>query len=111
MVTVSVDEIEDETEYVQWGNTYDQQFMSIKMEVNQKSSWVVYPDRFKFFSIHLLLDPDIKTTERNTYSFFAFVGDIGGLTEFLLGFFGYLAKPFAMMRMKALLTNRLHHVT
>ena len=81
------------------------------MENNQKSSWNVYPDKYKFFSVHMLLDADIRTTERETYSFFAYVGDIGGLTEFLLMFFGYLAKPFSQMRIKALLTNRLYHVT
>ena len=62
MVTVSVDNIEDETEYVHWGQSYDQQFMKIKMGINEKSSWNIYPDHFKFFSVHLLLDPDVKTT-------------------------------------------------
>ena len=85
--------------------------MKIKMENNQRSSWNIHPDKYKFFSAHMLLDPDVRTTERETYSFFDFVGDIGGLTEFLLMFFGYLAKPFSSMRIKALLTNRLHHVS
>ncbi len=62
-------------------------------------------------SIHYLLDPDLDQTERETYGFLDFVGDIGGLIDFLIISFGFLAHPFASMRMKALLSNRLFHVT
>ena len=81
------------------------------MEENQESSWNQFPSRYKFISIHFLLNPDILHTERETYSFLAYVSDIGGLKEFLMSFLGVFAYPFARQRMNALLTNRLHHVS
>lgn len=107
---MSVDELEDETDYFQLGQQHTQQHMKMKMQSNQDSSWNVYPDRYKFISLHFLLDQDMRLTERQTYSFLAYASDMGGLKEFLLTFFGVFAYPFSTMRMKALLTNRLHHV-
>lgn len=111
IVKISIDTVEDETDMFQLGQNYEQNFMKIKMEPNQFSSWTNYPHLYKFMSVHFMLDQDIQTTERETYSFLAFVGDIGGLNEFLMIFFGLMASPFASTRMKALLTNRLHHVS
>jgi len=65
--------------------------MKLKMLPNEMSSWNQYPDLYKFMSIHFLLDTDINTIERETYSFLAFVGDIGGLNEFLVLMFGLMA--------------------
>ena len=78
---------------------------------NKKSAWIHYPDKFKFYSVHFLLDPTVRITERETYDFFAFASDVGGALEFLKTVFGLLILPFSSLRMKALLANRLFHIS
>jgi len=62
-------------------------------------------------SAHFSLNPDFKTIERETYGFFTYVGDIGGIHASLILIFGSFAYPFSAIRMNALLTNRLHHIS
>jgi hypothetical protein len=38
-VMVTVNEVEDETDYFQMGQNYEQEYMVINMEENQGSSW------------------------------------------------------------------------
>ena len=50
-------------------------------------------------------------TTRVTYDFLDFIGDIGGVLEFILFSFQIVAKLFSSLRFKSLITNRLSQIS
>jgi hypothetical protein len=86
------------------------EFIQMKLKPNEKSSWITYPDNYKFFSLHIYLSPDKKLIERKTDDLFEFLSRIGGFIEILLLMTRWLISPFALLRMNALLINRLFHL-
>ena len=62
-------------------------------------------------SIHMILTADINKIERQTYDLLDYLGDIGGLIEIIYYSTRALIMPFAAMRIKALLVNRLYHLS
>lgn len=85
--------------------------MHLHMGHNQVSAMTDYPDYYKLFSVHFHLNDDIVFTERATYDLLDWISDIGGMYEFLVTLFGLFTYKFASIRLKALMTNRLFHVT
>jgi hypothetical protein len=75
------------------------------------SSWNTYPDHYKLFGIEIMLSPDIGRNDRETYDLLSYLGDLGGLVEILKILLGAFAFPFSGLRLQALLTNRLYHIS
>ena len=59
----------------------------------------------------IMLSPDIGRNDRETYDLLSYLGDLGGLIEILRMLLRLFAVPFSTLRMQALLTNRLYHVS
>jgi len=85
--------------------------MSFNFKQNEKSAWTFYPDKFKFYSVHFLLNNEVTQTERETYDMMAFLSDIGGTVEIIGLILGALVFPFQDLRVRALMTSRLFHLT
>ena len=50
---------------------------------------------YKFCSMNLFFSPDTEVSERQTYSFLEWLGDIGGLFDALRYIFALIVYPFA----------------
>ena len=83
---------------------------SPKMEFSQFSSWVKYPDEYKFFSVHFELSQDILHFTRRTYDLMDFARDMGGINIVLVFLLRALSFIFARLRLQSLLTNRLFYL-
>ena len=70
-----------------------------------------YPDFFAFLDLSIHIDHGMLLMERSTYSFLDYIGDVGGLTEFLYIFVGLYALKFSKLQMKAELTSSLNVIT
>jgi hypothetical protein len=57
------------------------------------------------------LNMDILTTERQTYGFLDFLGDLGGLAELLQLAVCAILFKLSAFRLSALMINRLYHVS
>ncbi len=64
-----------------------------------------------FASFQFLPSKDIVTTERETYDALNLFGDLGGLIEVCRLISTSIVAPFAALRLKALFTNRLFHLS
>ena len=62
-------------------------------------------------SIDFQLSMDIEHTDRTSYDFLNMMGDVGGVISILTITFGFLASPFAILKINAILTNRLFHLS
>ena len=83
----------------------------MQVGINQKSAWTDYPDLYKFISIDIQLSLDKTSSDRETMSVLDLFGDVGGVIEIFKMFFGFLAFQFSTLRLEALITNRLYHVS
>ena len=54
---------------------------------------------------------DIQHTDRTSYDVLNMMGDVGGVLEILLAVFKMIASPFAVLRIKAIVTNRLFQLS
>jgi hypothetical protein len=99
--------VEDETSIWNTGAETAREFMSIKMRPNEISSWIAYPEQYKFFSAQFELSQEIAHIDRQTYDLFDMASDIGGVLEILQIIFGTFTMYFSGLRLKAFLTNRL----
>ena len=81
------------------------------MQTNEFSSWTDYPFKYKFMSIEFNLNLDITYTDRTAYDFLNWMGDIGGVLEILLLACNAIALPFSVIRIKALVSNRMFHLS
>ena len=57
------------------------------------------------------MDSKLKSIQRETYGVLEWLGDIGGLAEFLTLFCRILPSILGGIRIKALLTNHLFHIS
>jgi hypothetical protein len=80
------------------------------MGITNASGWTEYPDHYKLISIAFYMSPNAELTQRETYSFLEYLGDVGGLVEILKYFFYFVVVGFNSNRMAAILTNRLYHM-
>ena len=81
--------------------------MQFQIKSNEFSSWTTYPYQYKFMSFDFDLNMDIQHTDRTSYDVLNMMGDVGGVLEILLAVFKMIASPFAVLRIKAIVTNRL----
>ena len=72
----------------------------MRMGNAKPSSWHQFPtpteplNKMKYASIDILLDEQTKTWNRQTYSFFDFLGDMGGLYDCLKILITVIIAPF-----------------
>jgi len=62
-------------------------------------------------SMAIYMSVNAEVTNRETYEFLAYLGDIGGLIDILKLFLAYIAYVFNQNRLNTLLTNRLFHLS
>jgi len=108
MNIVRVNELDDETSYINYGQEVSRKYMNFNMKPNEWSSNTQYPEKYKFFSVNWQLDQDIYKIERSTYDLLDLIGDVGGVLEFFLFAFKALCLPFQTMRLYALIANRVY---
>jgi hypothetical protein len=75
------------------------------------SNRVDFPQNKTYVSFILMLSDKHKTTERSVYGLFDYLGDIGGLVEILKLIMGVFAFPLSKARIKAIISNRIYHIT
>ena len=107
----SIHATEDEANFVNLGQLKEKNYMQFDWQPSGTSSWNDYPRQYKYMSIDFDLNMDIMHTDRATYDLLDMLGDVGGVMEILTTGFGLLASPFAILRIKAILTNRLFHLS
>ena len=56
---VGINRIEDESSLFNVGQQKLHEYLSLQMGTNQESSWIHYPEKYKFFSIDTQINPDI----------------------------------------------------
>lgn len=66
---------------------------------------------YKFMSVHFELNMDISHTSRTTYDVINMMVDVGGVIKVLIIVFGLIASPFALLRIDAIVANRLFHLS
>ena len=93
------------------GQYHEKKYMQLSMGPNEESSWTDYPYQYKFMSFHFLLDLDILHTDRTSYDVLNMLGDVGGILGLFLTIFRFISSPFAMFRLKAILTSRLFNLS
>lgn len=85
--------------------------MQFKVQQNEFSSMTQYPNNYKFMSADFVLNMDVQYTDRTSYDLLNMMGDVGGVLEVLVILFQLIASPFAIIRIKAILANRLFNIT
>jgi len=75
------------------------------------SSYNDYPLKYKYIGLEFALDMDVQTTDRQSYGFLDFIGDLGGLSEILKMSVGWILCKLSGMRLSAIMINRLYHVS
>jgi len=108
---MSVDSLEDEAMFFNLGQYSVEKFMNFKLLPPGPSSWTNYPYQYKFISFHWTLNMDINYIDRTTYDFLTLCGDVGGVLGILTAVFSALASPFAVLKIKAMVTSRLFHLS
>ena len=95
----------DETQLFQLGDVRETKFYSSPHvdELKQSpTSWNTYPTKedptkkYKFFSLDIQLNRNLKTHSRQTYSVLDWLGDCGGLMDALFFIAKVLANPFSL---------------
>ena len=82
-------ELEDETDFLQVGQTDQRTYYTVGMLDPKPTGWVNFPDEsqpdnyFKYASYEFELNLDVMQWSRQTYSVLDFLGDIGGLYDAL----------------------------
>jgi hypothetical protein len=81
------------------------------MGTPEDSAWTNYPNKYKFISLAFFMSVDAQVTNRETYEFLEYLGDIGGLIDILKLLLAAVAYTFNQNRLNSVLTNRLFHLT
>ena len=82
-------EVEDETHFMQLGQTTTAEYWSIEYKSLRPSSSNLWPNKYKFIGIEIIFNPDLMLVDRQTYDTLTFLADVGGL-DFSLYIFGFL---------------------
>ena len=101
--------MEDESKYINWKFRADEtEFIDLKFLETNPSPWNAFPDEFQFISVQLYVSDVKQIISRETYDFLMWMGDLGGLMDFL-NFVGMtLFSVFSRNKMFAILTNRFY---
>ena len=104
--------LEDESEFLQYGQSLEYTFYKQDLLTTEQSSWSHYPTAdnpfglFKYMSFDIYFSQDLQKINRQTYSFLDFLGDLGGLFEALNFICWIFVTPIASCALQSsLLTN------
>ena len=81
----------------------DKVFYTFELEDPQPTSWVHWPttekpsNKFKYASFDIYFSSDKQVWFRTTYSFFDWLGDLGGLYNGFTAVIGVLVEPLAAL--------------
>ena len=103
---IHLNEVEDEIDYFQVGQTDEDSFFDMTIQVPEPSSWNLWPERYKFIGLEVYFHYDKLLISRSTYGILECLGDIGGLAEcvYYIGYF--LLLPFTEFKLGSkLLSN------
>ena len=105
------DNLEDETQILQFGYSEDREFYSYLPETPAPSAWNKFPSkedpfsRYKFTSLEVNFSPNSLTINRETYSMLDWLGDMGGLLDALYIIGAVLMHPFSKFALKSKLLS------
>ena len=112
---VNKNQLKDEVQLVQLGQSSKKKFIDISNSPIAISKWDEWPDKdstytseklYKFNSVTLNLNLEINTFERQTYSLLELISDIGGLFDGLCLILAKIIAPIAALALQSeLLTN------
>ena len=117
MQYIQSNELDDNTDYLQFGNSDHKSFHYNKKEINiLGSTWSTFPTkenpdtRFKFLSFYLIRDPDLNKISRKTNGLVDILADVGGLMRALFFIGNLLISPFSKHALYSLLSTLLIRV-
>ena len=107
-ISALVNEFYDETDFFQYGQEDETDIIQLNVEKPQKSAWSTHPSvnpngRYKFSSMDMFVDPRVLTFNRNTYDFFGFLGDIGGMIDAIYIILKIILLPITAFNLKSFL--------
>ena len=102
-----LDEVEDESDYLQIGQFYEESIFHYTFGFPAASSWIYFPHKYKFISLELFFHFDKITFSREPYSLLEYFGDIGGLLDFLFLIGMALIAPLTIFKLQATLLEQL----
>ena len=107
-----IQELQDETDFVQYGQEDSTEYNWINRIQPQSSAWLEHPTKnetglYKFSSIEFNLDNRIGVVQRETYDLLSWLGDIGGLIDALKYAVQFIMAPYAAFSAKSTLLKSL----
>ena len=109
---IQFNELQDETEFLQYGQEDKVEYLTFEKKSLHASSWVDHPSvnatgLYKFVSVELNLDQQRLVIMRETYDILSWLGDVGGLTDCLLLIGKFILKPFTSYSLQTFLLSGL----
>ena len=101
-----MNQLEDEIDFIQFGQVDEVEFTDINFssaESSRFNKWPTYdqPDnQYKVIGIWLTFGQSVRVTERQTYDFLVWLGDIGGLNQGLLLIAHLLVSPVSTFALR-----------
>ena len=90
-IKTHLDILEDLTDLIKFGEEIERPYMNFEFQGLESSSWNKWPDAYIFISFRISMSSSLKSTARETYGIFDFLGDIGGVMAALDIFFRSIA--------------------
>ena len=98
---IMTNQLQDEVDYIQYGQEAESTFYSFEMSQALPSSWIYWPTaehpskKYKYVGIEINFHLDQKVVTRQTYSILDWLGDLGGLYDAIYYIFYILLKPIS----------------
>ena len=105
--------MEDEIDYLQYGQSDEDTFYEFLMSGGLPSSWLNWPTanntsaKYKYVSVEFALTMDQKNWSRSTYSLLDWLGGLGGLFDALLHVARVVVGPMAGYTLQSTLVSNL----
>ena len=98
--------LEDQTDLFQLGNSVKTYFISPTQKQKtdfkiQKSGWRDFPQKYKFFSTHIAIGPDVLKIRRKTESLLDLLSAVGGLFRAFNIIGEAIINPYTLYALKA----------
>jgi hypothetical protein len=100
--------VEDAISYLQIGIDHNRDFYSINFNQLELSYMDDYPQNYKVVGTSIYRDLNLHEIHRTTYDTLNFLGDLGGLLDFLMLVGVFLTKWFARFTFTKYVTDILY---
>ena len=101
-------QVSDRIDWLQYGQETEYEYFGYALQDHHASSMRDYPDNYKFTSVEISINPDLRVIERQTYSVLEFMGDMGGLFDALYAIGSWIIFPIVTFRMKENVRSQLY---